>query len=36
IGQPKDAEGAVVFLASVLGDFITGQYIPVSGGSYMP
>ena len=36
IGQPKDAAGAVVFLASVLGDFITGQYIPVSGGSYMP
>ena len=36
VGTPKDAAGAVVFLASVLGDFITGQYIPVSGGSYIP
>jgi len=36
LGTPKDAAGAVVFLASVLGDYITGQYIPVSGGSYIP
>lgn len=36
IGQPMDVAGAVVFLASVLGDYVTGQYIPVSGGSYIP
>jgi 3-oxoacyl-[acyl-carrier protein] reductase len=35
IGKPGDIAGAVVFLASSLSDYITGQYIPVNGGSFM-
>ncbi len=35
IGRPGDIAGAVVFLASSLADYITGEYIPVNGGSYM-
>lgn len=36
LGVPEDAAGVVAFLSSNLSDFITGQYIAVSGGSYMP
>lgn len=36
VGMPQDAAGVVTFLSSSLSDFITGQYIAVSGGSYMP
>ncbi len=35
IGTPDDIAGAVVFLASSLSDYITGEYIPVNGGSFM-
>lgn len=35
IGKPQDIAGAVVFLASSLSDYITGEYIPVNGGSFM-
>ncbi len=35
MGRPEDAAGAVVFLASALSDYITGEYIPVNGGSFM-
>ncbi len=35
IGQPGDIAGAVVFLASNLAEYITGEYIPVNGGSFM-
>ncbi len=35
VGMPEDVSGAVAFLASSLSDFITGEYIPVNGGSFM-
>ncbi|MFH7321008.1 SDR family oxidoreductase [Desulfurivibrio sp. D14AmB] len=35
VGIPEDVAGAVVFLASALADYITGQYLPVNGGNYM-
>lgn len=35
IGIPDDVAGVIVFLASSLSDYLTGQYIPVTGGSYM-
>lgn len=35
VGIPEDVAGAVVFLASALSDYITGQYLPVNGGNYM-
>ncbi len=35
IGKPEDVAGTVVFLASSLSDYITGEYIPVNGGSFM-
>ncbi len=35
IGKPEDIAGAVVFLVSSLSDYITGEYIPVNGGSFM-
>lgn len=34
-GMPDDIAGAVVFLASSLSDYLTGEYIPVNGGSFM-
>ena len=34
IGTPEDVAGAVAFLVSADGDFITGQDIPVNGGMY--
>lgn len=36
IGQPVDVAGVVNFLASPLSDYLTGQYIPVCGGAFMP
>ena len=30
--EPKDMQGAAVFLASSLSDMVTGQVIPVDGG----
>ena len=35
LGVPEDVAGAVVFLASSLSDYLTGEYIPVSGGIFM-
>lgn len=35
IGLPEDIAGSVVFLASSLSDYLTGEYVPVNGGSFM-
>ena len=35
VGMPDDVAGVAVFLASSLSDYLTGQYVPVSGGSLM-
>jgi len=35
VGTPDDIAAVVVFLASSLSDYLTGQYIPVNGGSFM-
>ena len=36
LGLPEDIAGAVVFLCSDWARFVTGTYLPVSGGSQMP
>lgn len=35
-GRPEDVAGAVLAVASDLGRFVTGAYLPVSGGALMP
>lgn len=35
IGQPDDIAGVVLFLASSLSDYLTGEYVPVNGGNFM-
>lgn len=35
LGSPKDVASVVLFLASPLADFITGETINVNGGTYM-
>ena len=35
-GTDREVANAVLFLASSLADYITGVYIPVSGGTVMP
>lgn len=36
LAMPDDIAGAVLFLASDMASFITGSYLPVSGGYVMP
>ncbi|HBH60311.1 MAG TPA: short-chain dehydrogenase, partial [Nitrospiraceae bacterium] len=35
VGEPEDIAGAAVFLASSLSNYMTGQYMPVNGGTFM-
>lgn len=35
LGMPDDIAGVVLFLASSLSDYLNGEYLPVTGGSYM-
>jgi 3-oxoacyl-[acyl-carrier protein] reductase len=35
VGLPDDVAGIAVFLVSSLSDYLTGQYIPATGGSFM-
>ena len=35
VGEPDDLAGPTVFLASDLSGYVTGQYIPVNGGSFV-
>ncbi len=35
LGLPDDIAGVVLFLASSLSDYLNGEYIPVTGGSFM-
>jgi 2-deoxy-D-gluconate 3-dehydrogenase len=32
-GKPEDLQGAIVFLASQMSDYITGELIRVDGGA---
>jgi len=34
-GKPEDVANAVLFLASDLSTYITGQVLPVDGGMFM-
>ena len=35
VGEPGDVARVIVFLASPMADYLTGQYIPVNGGGFM-
>ena len=35
VGEPEDIAGLVLFLASSLSNYVSGQYIAVSGGNFM-
>jgi 3-oxoacyl-[acyl-carrier protein] reductase len=35
LGMPDDIAGVILFLASSLSDYLNGEYIPVTGGSFM-
>lgn len=35
VAEPGDIASVVMFLASEMSDYLTGQYIPVNGGGYM-
>jgi 3-oxoacyl-[acyl-carrier protein] reductase len=35
LGMPDDIAGVVLFLTSSLSDYLNGEYIPVTGGSFM-
>ncbi len=35
VAEPEDVAGVVLFLASELADYLTGQYIPINGGRFM-
>ena len=36
VGTPLDVARVVLFLASELSDYMTGQSVEVNGGLYMP
>jgi 3-oxoacyl-[acyl-carrier protein] reductase len=36
IGQPEDVAGAILLLATDEARYLTGNYLAVGGGSYMP
>jgi 3-oxoacyl-[acyl-carrier protein] reductase len=36
IAQPEDIAGAILLLALDLAQYLTGNYLSVGGGSYMP
>ncbi len=35
LGMPDDIAGVILFLASSISDYLNGEYIPVTGGSFM-
>ncbi len=35
VAKPEDIASVVMFLASEMSDYLTGQYIPVNGGGFM-
>ena len=35
VAEPGDIASVIMFLASEMSDYLTGQYIPVNGGSFM-
>ncbi len=35
VAEPEDVASVIMFLASDMSDYLTGQYIPVNGGSFM-
>ena len=35
LGMPDDIAGVILFLGSSLSDYLNGEYIPVTGGSFM-
>lgn len=35
VAEPQDIASVVMFLASEMSDYLTGQYIPVNGGAFM-
>jgi 3-oxoacyl-[acyl-carrier protein] reductase len=36
IAQPEDVAGAILLLATQEAEYLTGNYLSVGGGSYMP
>jgi len=35
VAEPQDISNVIMFLASEMSDYLTGQYIPVNGGTFM-
>ena len=35
VAEPEDISRVVIFLASEMSDYLTGQYIPANGGAFM-
>lgn len=35
VAEPQDIANVIMFLASEMSDYLTGQYIPVNGGAFM-
>lgn len=36
IGQPEDVAGAILLLATAEAQYLTGNYLAVGGGNYLP